>query len=269
MKVKRYKTAVFVLALLAFIEAMCIAHLLMRPTKAKKAPAPPVPSAQLKPAPKGSIAIVIDDWGYNLNNLAALERIKVPLTAAVLPNLPYSAEISRQLHSRGFEIILHLPMEPRQEQSLEEDTVRTSMDEAQIRRILARDLENLGFAKGVSNHMGSRATEDARTMSAVFRELKDRGLYFFDSLVSARSVCPALARKTGLRFAKRDVFLDNQQDRDYIRGQVEKLKARARLNGKAIGIGHDRRLTLEVLQVLIPQLQKEGYRFVFVSDLAR
>lgn len=269
MKVKKYKTAVFVLALLAFIEALCIAYLLMRPAKAKKMPVPPAPAGQVKPAAKGLIAIVIDDWGYNLNNLAALERIKVPLTAAVLPNLPYSAEISRELHSRGVEIILHLPMEPRQEQSLEEDTVRTSMDEVQIRRILSRDLGNLSFAKGVSNHMGSKATEDARTMSAVFGELKDRGLYFFDSLVSARSVCPALARRAGIRFAKRDIFLDNQQDHAYIRGQFEKLKARARLNGKAIGIGHDRSITLEVLQELIPQLQKEGYRFVFVSDLAR
>jgi polysaccharide deacetylase 2 family uncharacterized protein YibQ len=72
-----------------------------------------------------------------------------------------------------------------------------------------------------------------------------------------------------LGFTKRDVFIDNKQSPDYIKGQVYKLKTRARIYGQVIGIGHDRKTTLEVLKEVMPQLEKEGYRFVFVSELVK
>jgi polysaccharide deacetylase 2 family uncharacterized protein YibQ len=217
---------------------------------------------------KGRIAIVIDDCGYSLNNLAVIEGIGIPLSASVLPGLTYSAVIARQLHARGWEVILHLPMEPKEKYRLEKNTILTSLNEEKIRSIINRDLKDIIYAKGVSNHMGSRATEDTKTMQAVFRILKGRGMYFLDSLVSARSVCRGLARKMKLSFAQRDVFLDNRQDAVYIRRQLDKLKLKAKSQKYAIGIGHDRRLTLAVLKEAIPQLQQEGYRFVFVSELA-
>jgi polysaccharide deacetylase 2 family uncharacterized protein YibQ len=39
--------------------------------------------------------------------------------------------------------------------------------------------------------------------------------------------------------------------------------------GSAVGIGHDRKITLEVLRDVMPQLAKEGYKLVFVSELAQ
>ena len=73
----------------------------------------------------------------------------------------------------------------------------------------------------------------------------------------------------GLRSARRDVFLDNRSDPDYIRAQVRQLKALASSRGVAIGIGHDRQATLEVLIEMMPQLAKEGYKFVFVSEVTK
>jgi hypothetical protein len=117
--------------------------------------------------------------------------------------------------------------------------------------------------------MGSALTGELRTMSVIFAELKKRGLYFLDSYVSSRGVVPELAAKMNLGFSRRNVFLDNKEAPEYIRNQINQLKARARIYGKAIGIGHDRRLTLEVLKEVMPQLEKEGYRFVFVSELVK
>ena len=217
----------------------------------------------------GKIAIVLDDWGYSLKNMGIVSQIKTPLTIAVLPGLAYSEKISRDLHQRGFEIILHLPMEPKEKYAMEEDTIRTSMDEKRIRRIVAEDILGLAYVKGASNHMGSMATSDANTMEAVFKELKKRNLFFLDSYVTSQSKCREVASKLSLRFAKRDVFLDNDNDPGYIRQQLYKLRDEARINGYAIGIGHDRRNTLRVLKEAIPELEKEGYKFVFVSELAR
>jgi len=218
---------------------------------------------------KGRIAIVLDDWGYNLNDAYTLEQIKYPLTAAVLPNDKYSKSVCEELHSKGFEIILHLPMEPEEKYGLEKNTIMVSSTKQEIMDILDKDLANVVYAKGVSNHMGSRATRDTNTMGIIFGELKNRGIYFLDSYVTSKSICQELARKMNLPIVKRDVFLDNTENREYIKKQIYKLKAKARARGFAVGIGHDRKVTLEVLKEVMPEIAKEGYRFVYLSELVR
>jgi hypothetical protein len=160
-------------------------------------------------------------------------------------------------------------MEPKEKYNLEKNTILTSMSKEQVANAISQDLASLVYAKGVSNHMGSMATSDIKTMEIVLRELKRRGLYFLDSYVVTQSICQELALNIGVRFAKRDVFLDNSNDPKYIREQIKKLTAKARLRGYAIGIGHDRRNTLQVLKEVLPELEREGYKFVFVSELAR
>jgi len=228
---------------------------------------PQVPQAPL--AIKGKIAIVLDDWGYSLNNLNMAEQIKYPFTVSVLPGLQHSKTVARELHKRSVEIILHLPMEPHEKFRLEQNTIMTSMDGQAIKNIIGQDLADIQYADGVSNHMGSKATEDIRTMDIVFNELKKRNIFFLDSLVSSKSICSGLANKISLRFIKRDVFLDNAEEVGYIKGQIYKLKIRASTYGQAVGIGHDRKITLEALKEVMPELEKEGYRFVFVSELVR
>lgn len=238
-----------------------------RPEKPSKEAIRPEPKPPVTQAVKGRIAIVLDDWGYNLNNLGLIEEIRYPVTLAVLPNLAFSERIAKELNARGFEVILHLPMEPREKKRLEKNTVMVSMSREKLGDILDDDLAAVPFARGVSNHMGSLATRDNATMEALFRELKKRRLYFLDSYVSSGNTGLEAARKVNLRYARRDVFLDNRLEASYIRRQVQQLKMKAKMRGEAIGIGHDRRATLEVLKEMMPQLAKEGYRFVFVSEL--
>ncbi|MFA5145104.1 MAG: divergent polysaccharide deacetylase family protein [Candidatus Omnitrophota bacterium] len=256
-KDSKYKIAVGILILIIIVLGF---FLVSKPKKA---------AVRVPAVVKGRIAIIIDDLGYNLNNLRVLEQIRRPLTCSVLPNLEYSRRAAEELHARGYHVILHLPMEPQEKYGLEKNTILTSMDEETIRSILRQDLSSIVYAEGVSNHMGSRATEDPATMEAIFKELKKRRLYFLDSYVSSKSVCSQLAAKISLGFAKRDVFLDNKSEPAYIKQQIYKLKSRAGFYGYAIGIGHDRKATLEVLKEMIPELEKEGYRMVFVSDVIK
>lgn len=263
-KEKKYGIVVAVLAVIIILQWIFILSGRRRlPRPPPKAPPAPVVALKAK------IAIVLDDWGYNLNNVAGAGRIKYPITAAVLPNLAYSRRVSRELHRAGLEIILHLPLEPHEKVRLEKDTIMIGMDENAVKGILDRDLSGIEYVKGASGHMGSLATEDPVIMGIIFKDLKNRRLYFLDSFVSAKSVCAATAKQAGLAFARRSVFLDNQLDPAYIRKQIYQLKTKARINGQAIGIGHDRKATLEVLREVMPQLEKEGYKFVYVSELTK
>lgn len=262
-KEKGYRLTILILSLIVIAQGIfLLISVPKKPKVRKKFKAPQVTAAF-----KGKIAIVIDDWGYNLNNLAALKQIKSPLTLAVLPNLAYSQTVAREAGRMGFEIILHLPMEPHENFHLEKNTIMTAMDDATIKGIISDDLRNIPYLKGVSNHMGSKATEDLRVMKILFQELKKRNLFFLDSLVSAKSICSNLARDMKIRFSKREVFLDNIERAEYIKGQILKLKQKAKNLGRAIGIGHDREITIQVLKEVLPELEKEGYKLVFLSEL--
>ncbi|WP_434512120.1 divergent polysaccharide deacetylase family protein [Desulfitobacterium sp. AusDCA] len=63
--------------------------------------------------PRGKIALVIDDFGINNPGTAEMLELNIPLTAAVMPNLMFSKQESELIHQKGYEIILHMPMEPK------------------------------------------------------------------------------------------------------------------------------------------------------------
>ncbi|MFH1867446.1 MAG: divergent polysaccharide deacetylase family protein [Candidatus Omnitrophota bacterium] len=216
------------------------------------------------------VAIVLDDWGYNMNNIAILDSIEIPLTISVLPNLRYSYKIAHTQNPRGNrEVILHMPMEPESDDvSLEKNTLMVSMGKREVSDIFDTALKTVPSANGISNHMGSKATKDSRLIKMVMDEMVVKDLYFLDSLATPDTVCEIEARKAGVRFAKRDIFLDNKSDKAYIVSQLNKLMAVASKNGYAIGIGHDRRLTLDALKDLSMNPPR-GIKFVLLSELVK
>lgn len=231
------------------------------------------PSKWYWPSPRPRIALIIDDCGYHATTLPILRTIERPLTLAVLPHLAYSRAMAEAGGERRFEIMLHLPLEPRDgqvpERGLERHTLTTRMSRDEIRRRLDKALESVPHVKGVNNHMGSKATADAALMRVILEELKARDLYFVDSLVIPNSVCERVASAVGLRHGTRSVFLDNENRPAYIRRQIQQLVAVAKSRGSAIGIGHDRELTLSVIRQMIPDIEAQGVRLVHVSDVVR
>ncbi|MFA5389745.1 MAG: divergent polysaccharide deacetylase family protein [Candidatus Omnitrophota bacterium] len=222
------------------------------------------------------VAFVLDDWGYSLNNMDELFEIDRPVTLAVLPHLRYSEEISKRAreHSRGYDILLHLPLESKSGKSQERDTIRRNMDKKRVIAILENDIESVPGIIGVSNHQGSRATENRETMRTILGELKKRGLFFLDSRTTPVSVCGSICRKIGVRYAERSVFLDlaqkkeEKQYRAYIKKQIRELINIAKTRGSAIAIGHDKKLTLDVIKESIPEIEKEGVSIVPLRKLA-
>lgn len=225
----------------------------------------------MAPEPRGAkIAIVLDDFGYNMNSLDTLFEIGAPLTISILPNLPYSESIAREAGKHNFEVMLHLPLEPHDEElSLEEGTIMVDMPPNEVNNILEKAIKSVPGAKGVSNHMGSKVTEDGNFMKMLFKELKKRDFYFLDNLVTNKSVCKEAGGEAGLRIAERDVFLDGVTDENYVERQLLYTARLAAKTGRAIAVGHDRPHTVKVLAEVIPRLQEQGFEFVHISDLVR
>lgn len=232
--------------------------------------------APAKPKPEGQVAFVIDDWGYSLNNIDALFQIDRPITLAILPHLRYSKDISNRVkkQGRGYDIILHLPLESKSGKSAERDTIRCNMKKERVISILKEDIESVPGIIGVSNHQGSGVTENKEIMKVILEELKKMDLFFLDSRTTPVSVCGDISGKIGLRYAERGVFLDlaqkkeDKQYRAYIKKQIKELINMAKIRGSAIAIGHDKRLTLEVIKDSILDIEKENIKIVPLKKLA-
>ncbi len=275
MATKGFKKVSVLAVLLLSVLALAVALYVLR-QRPPEPPQPPAPLPEKLPPvvekkPSARIAIVIDDMGYDMKPLEELLKLKAPITIAVLPHLTYSRKIAERAHLEGIEVLLHLPMEPKntKRHNPGEGALYTNMDEKEIRLRLEADLDAVPYITGVNNHMGSRFTEDADKMKPVLMVLKEKGLFFVDSKTTGRSVAEGLAKSMGLAVASRDVFLDNERDRDYIRGQIEKLKTIAKKRGEAIGIGHPYPETIATLKEVIVELQNDGIELVRVSELTR
>lgn len=224
-----------------------------------------------RPAPSrrgpGEIVLILDDVGHENQPVDAASRIAAAINFAILPGTPRGEESARLLTSRGYELLCHLPMEPvgYPEVSPGEGAVLTSMNADEIRTATQAAFASVPGARGVNNHMGSKATADRRVMEDVLRALPE-GAYFVDSRTSAHSIGMDVARELSIKSVTRDVFLDVDPSEGAVRKQLAELERMASTNGRAVGIGHMYPVTIRVLQDEIPRLQKKGIRFLRVSE---
>ncbi len=236
----------------------------------KKEVVPLVPKVIEKKKPeKIPVAIIIDDCGWSKALLKELEGINEPLTLSFLPKAPYSKELIEALEGRNFDFMLHLPLEPMPpHQCFDKGLITTKMSDDEINRVFYDDVKDyLPYIKGINNHMGSLFTSDRDKMKIILNDIRKENLFFIDSMTSEKSVGFQLAKQMGIKTAKRDIFLDNKTDPDYIKEQVRKLVEVAKKNGKAVAIGHAKRTTLKVLKEVIPEIEKEGIEIVPASSI--
>jgi polysaccharide deacetylase 2 family uncharacterized protein YibQ len=133
---------------------------------------------------------------------------------------------------------------------------------------LIRNLNAVPFIVGVNNHMGSKMTASSTHMYQVFTILRKRGLYFIDSRTTSESLSKPSARLLQVPFAERDVFIDHNQEPDFIRKQIKLLARIAGINGQAIGIAHPHRITYKIFREVLPEL-KQKVLLVSASDLVQ
>ncbi|MDQ3283012.1 MAG: divergent polysaccharide deacetylase family protein [Acidobacteriota bacterium] len=240
-------------------------------TAAVPEPESPLPRVQPKRAARkhrGDIVLIIDDLGFDGQPIERLMALDPNVNCAILPNGTRATEFAERLHARGFELLCHLPMQPRGHETPGANAILTSMPDDQIAELTRSNIAAIPHARGVNNHMGSLATSDRRVMTNVIAAIPE-GMYFIDSRTAAGSVAAAVAREHNVRTASRQVFLDDTQTEAAVRRQVAELAAAAEHRGVAIGIGHPYAVTMRVLTEEVPALRASGFRFVRASEVVR
>lgn len=224
--------------------------------------------AQTIPADTPKIAIIIDDLGLDKNASQQLAAMKGPYTLAYLP---YAEELEVQtatVRRAGHELMVHLPMQSHR-QSADPGTkaLLSGLSFEEFGHRIDWNLTRFEGFVGINNHMGSLLTEDAALMVRLMARLRNDGLLFVDSLTTPNSVGRRAAKALGVPFVARDIFLDNEQDMDYIARQLASTEKIARIRGYAIAIGHPYANTLQSLAEWQDSLEFKGLQLVPISQI--
>jgi uncharacterized protein len=214
------------------------------------------------------IVLIIDDLGFEGQPLERIMALDPNINVAILPNGTHAESFARRLHARGFEVLCHLPMQPRGRETPGRNAILASMSDAEIASTTRANIEAVPYARGVNNHMGSLATADRRVMTSVISAIPN-GMYFIDSRTGGSSVAATVAREMNVRTATRHVFLDDVATEHAVRKQLAELAAAAEKRGVAIGIGHPYPVTLRVLAQELPSLRARGFRLVRASEVVQ
>jgi polysaccharide deacetylase 2 family uncharacterized protein YibQ len=214
------------------------------------------------------LAIILDDLGNDRAAAEAIFALPYHLTISVLPDHAHSAEIAEEAHRRGYEVMLHLPMQSVGNEKPEAQELHPGMTTEDVTPLVNQMLRAVPYAVGVNNHQGSQATSDPALMSELMPILRDRQLFYIDSRTSATTVAFDTARENGVRCAFRNVpFLDDVAEVNAVRKQLELALRGAREKGEAVAIGHPHPATLQALSQLVPHAEAQGVHLVFASDL--
>lgn len=221
----------------------------------------------------GKLAIIIDDFGSGRDGVEEMMSIKEHLTFAVIPFLANTLEDAEIAHGSGYEVIVHLSMEPNygSRSWLGPKSILAGMEADKVRQIVRDSFDSVPYAAGANIHMGSKASNDEYIMSAVLDVIKEKNLYFVDSRTASKPKAKKLSMNKGVICYERDVFLDGQQPKSFIKGRLDTAADIALKKGYAVAAGHVGReggkVTADAINEMLPEFKKRNIKLVYISEL--
>ncbi|MCC2685701.1 MAG: sugar deacetylase [Paenibacillaceae bacterium] len=185
-------------------------------------------------------AIVIDDFGSNMLGTKEMFELPIVFTAAIIPFQPTTKRDAEWAHRTGNEVIVHLPMEAKGggRRWLGKNAITSDLSDEEVRKRVNEAIDDVPFAVGLNNHMGSKVTGDERIMKIVLQVCRERGLYFLDSKTNYFSVSKKIAEQVGVRYVENRIFLDDVQSINRITKQMRKIGVYLEDHNECVAIGH-------------------------------
>lgn len=220
--------------------------------------------------PKNRLAIIIDDVGRTTRYLDDFHKIDEKINFAVLPFLKKTKECKDFLYKKGYNVILHMPMESLGSEYLNKNTkglIRTNMKKIEIKDKFEKALEDVGYVPGFNNHMGSKFTSNRDKMEQLMELTKEKGLYYIDSWTTPRSVAYDVAKEKKVKTYQSSVFLDNKKEIDYIKNRIKIAVEKTKEEGKLISIGHYHPATAQAIYEMLDYIKSQDVELVFLPEV--
>ena len=193
---------------------------------------------------KPKLAIIMDDIS-EAGQVAKIKKLPVAVTPSIFP--PSAKKPHTPNLSKGFKAFsIHLPLEAlKYSDNLK--TLKTNASYDEIEQAVVKLRKDFPNAKFINNHTGSKFTGDANAMNLLIRALYKYDFYFIDSRTIGKTAVGGAVRKFNMRYAYRDIFLDNIDSVAEVRIKLKEAVQIAKKKGYAIAIGHPKNATFGAL----------------------
>lgn len=240
------------------------------PAPAEKAAVPEKDAKESKgkkSSGKPKLALVIDDFGTDSAIAKRILSMGLCATWAVVPTTKNADAVAKLAFSSGQPFLVHVPMQALVDKNgSREYKIGVDTSAEKIRELVDGYYARFPNAVGMSNHRGSKATSDAKTMEDLMSALEGKKWGFFDSRTIGKSVAKKTAEKHGIKAAENRIFIDGSADLEAMKKNFNTVRSMARKNGYAAAICHARSTTLKFLEY-IKNTKFDDIEFVTVDEL--
>ena len=209
------------------------------------------------------LVIIIDDVSFKYQ-VRQIHKLNLPITMSFFPpdkRHPNTAKFAKKEKM----YMVHFPLEAINFHHEEIDTLHVGDSFQKIKKRVDFILEQFPNLKFTNNHTGSKFTSNYRSMKNLITILQSKGVLFVDSVTTAKTVVPILAKELNFVYLRRDIFIDNELKVNKILKQLKKAIKLAKKRGYAIVIGHPHKATLKALSQIKPYLT--GIKLVYINEL--
>lgn len=206
----------------------------------------PIKKIKHKNSTTPKLAIVIDDVSTK-SQVDAIKKLGLNLTMSFLPPSK-ERPLSYLLAQKERLYMVHLPMEAMKFNKEEPHTLRVSDTKDELSKRVDDIIKLFPRVKYINNHTGSKFTSDFNAVDRLVSVLNAKGINFLDSRTIAESKVEQVMKKYGKNYVSRDIFLDHEQDKEYVKNQIKKAVLYAKEHGESIAIGHPHPNTLKALE---------------------
>ncbi|MGQ2699625.1 divergent polysaccharide deacetylase family protein [Campylobacter jejuni] len=212
---------------------------------------------------KPKLAIIIDDMA-NASQVRGLKALNLKLNPSFFPPDKNHSETPKLALKFDFYMV-HLPLAAINYNKPEIDTLNPNDSKERIFKKIKQIKKDFKDLRYINNHTGSLFTSNEEAMRKLYEALKNQNIFFVDSKTIGNSKANKIAKELSIPYIQRDVFLDNEDDVNYVKKQLESAVKLAQKKGFVIAIGHPRKNTFKALEQSKDLLK--GVDLVYLSEI--
>lgn len=212
---------------------------------------------------KPKLAIIIDDMA-NASQVRGLKALNLKLNPSFFPPDKNHSETPKLALKFDFYMV-HLPLAAINYNKPELDTLNPNDSKERIFKKIKQIKKDFKDLRYINNHTGSLFTSNEEAMRKLYEVLKNQNIFFVDSKTIGNSKANKIAKELSMPYIQRDVFLDNEDDVNYVKKQLESAVKLAQKKGFVIVIGHPRKNTFKALEQSKDLLK--GVDLVYLSEI--
>lgn len=212
---------------------------------------------------KPKLAIIIDDM-TNASQVRGLKALNLKLNPSFFPPDKNHSETPKLALKFDFYMV-HLPLAAINYNKPELDTLNPNDSKERIFKKIKQIKKDFKDLRYINNHTGSLFTSNEEAMRKLYEVLKNQNIFFVDSKTIGNSKANKIAKELSMPYIQRDVFLDNEDDVNYVKKQLESAVKLAQKKGFVIAIGHPRKNTFKALEQSKDLLK--GVDLVYLSEI--